>query len=68
MHILRPKHTRLKTEEVKNLLDRYNVSLTQLPKIKITDAGVPEGCQRGDIVKIERVVDGKTRAYFRVVT
>ena len=68
MHILRPKHTKLKTDEVKNTLDRYNISLTQLPKIKITDPAVPEGGERGEIVKIEREVDGKMRTYFRVVT
>ena len=37
MHILQPKHTKMKAEEVKDLLEKYNISLSQLPKIKSTD-------------------------------
>ena len=68
MHILQPKHVKLKTEEVKNLVSKYNISVAQLPKIKATDPALPEGCIRGDVVKIERDYEGKTRIYFRVVT
>ncbi len=53
MHVLQPKHTKLKTEEVDKLLADLNISLTQLPKIKITDPVLPEGCEIGDVVKIE---------------
>ena len=67
MHILQPKHIKLKTDELKALLDKYRISFSQLPKIKSSDPGVPEGCQRGDVVKIERMVDGKPRIYYRVV-
>jgi DNA-directed RNA polymerase subunit H (RpoH/RPB5) len=38
-----------------------------LPKIKSTDAALPEGFQRGDVIKIEREIEGKARAYYRVV-
>ena len=67
MHILQPKHTKLKPEEVKTLFEKYNISVSQLPKIKITDAGIPEGCNRGDVLKIERKFDDKIRVYYRVV-
>lgn len=68
MHILQPKHTKLKPEEVEKLIGNYNISVSQLPKIKSTDPALPEGCQRGDVIKIERKSSDKTREYFRVVT
>ncbi len=68
MHTLQPKHTKLKPEEVEQLVKKLNTSISQLPKIKQTDACVPEGCARGDIIRIERKIsDGKIREYFRVV-
>ena len=67
MHIHQPKHTRLKPEEVKNLLEKYHVSVAQLPKIKITDVCVPEGSQVGEVLKIERKEGDIVNTYFRVV-
>jgi DNA-directed RNA polymerase I, II, and III subunit RPABC1 len=67
MHILQPKHVKLKQEEAKALLDKYNASLSQLPKIKHSDPAVPEGCIVGDILKIERKEEGGTSQHFRVV-
>jgi len=67
MHILQPKHTKLKPKEVQELLEEYNVSLSQLPKIKSTDAGAPEGCVPGDVVKIERKSAENSYVYYRVV-
>jgi DNA-directed RNA polymerase subunit H (RpoH/RPB5) len=67
MHILQPKHTKLKAEEVKKLLDKHNISVSQLPKIKKDDISVPENCNTGDILKIERDVDGRTDTYYRVI-
>jgi DNA-directed RNA polymerase I, II, and III subunit RPABC1 len=63
MHILQPKHTKLSEEEVKKVLDRYNISLAQLPKISSKDAAVPEGSKKGDVIKIERA----SEVYHRVV-
>jgi len=37
MHTLQPKHVKLKADEIKVLLEKYNISLAQLPKIKSTD-------------------------------
>ena len=67
MHVLQPKHIKLKQEEVDKLLLKLNISLTQLPKIKITDSGLPEGSEIGDVIKIERIIDDKTIIYYRVV-
>lgn len=67
MHVLQPKHTKLKQEEVDKLLLKLNISLTQLPKIKITDPGLPEGSEIGDVIKIERLTDSKIITYYRVV-
>jgi DNA-directed RNA polymerase subunit H len=66
-HILQPKHTILKQKEAEELIEKYNISLSQLPKIKITDPAIPEGANVGDIIKIERKEENeKTQVYFRV--
>ncbi len=67
MYTLQPKHIKLKSDEIKQLLERYNISVSQLPKIKSEDPGLPEGCQTGDVVKVERTFRDKLRTYFRVV-
>lgn len=67
MHILQPKHTKLKSEEIKRLLEKYNISISQLPMIKAVDPALPEGCVKGDVVKIERKEGEKIIIYFRVV-
>ena len=68
MHILQPKLTKLKQEEVDKLLSKLNISLTQLPKIKITDPSLPEGSEISDVFKIERTIDGEKSIYYRVVS
>lgn len=67
MHALQPKHTKLKPEEVKKLLEKYNISLVQLPKISINDSAVPDGCVIGDVLQIERKIEDKIEIYFRTV-
>ena len=67
MHILQPKHTKLKPEEVKKLVEKYNISISQLPKMKSEDPALGEGYQKGDIVKLERKGDDKINVYYRVV-
>ncbi len=63
MHILQPKHAKLSQNEVKTILDKFNIALAQLPKISKKDPALPEGCETGDIVKISRVGE----MYYRVV-
>ena len=67
MHVLQPKHTKLKPEEVKKLLEKYNIALSQLPKIRVNDLGLPEGCVIGEVIKIERKDGEKINLYYRVV-
>jgi len=67
MHILQPKHTLLKSTEVEKLLVQYNISLTQLPKIKITDPALPENANVGDVIEIEHKSEDLDASYFRVV-
>jgi len=66
MHELQPKHTKLKPEETEKLLKRFDISLSQLPKISKKDPSIPEGFERGDVVSIERKGDSGEE-YFRVV-
>lgn len=63
MHILQPKHLKLSDKDTEELLNKLNISKSQIPKIFSTDSALPEGCEIGDIIKIERR-DGE---YFRVV-
>lgn len=67
MHILQPKHTKLKTEEAKKLLTDLNISISQLPRIRSEDPALPENCIPGDIIKIERKEEDKEVIYYRVV-
>jgi len=69
MHILQPKHTKLKEKDVEELLKKLNISKAQLPKILGTDAGLPEGCVVGDVIEIERkdIDSEKINKYYRVV-
>ena len=64
---LQPKHTKLKPEEVKKVLDKFNISLSQLPKINLIDSALPEGCMIGDVIMIDREEGGKIQQYYRVV-
>ena len=68
MHTLQAKHSKLKQEEVEKLLLKFNISLAQLPKVSKKDSCVFEGCQLGDVLKIERKFDDKIEEYFRVVS
>lgn len=67
MHIHQPKHTKLKGEEVKELLKKFNISLSQLPKIRQSDPAVPDGCVIGEVLKIERKEEERVHSYYRVV-
>ncbi len=67
MHILQPKHIKLKEKEAQELLEKFNISKAQLPKILSNDPALPEGCVVGDIIKIERKEEEKINLYYRVV-
>ena len=63
MHILQPKHIKLSEQEAEEFLKKLNVSRAQLPKIFLNDPALPENCEIGDIIRIER----SEGIYFRVV-
>lgn len=67
MHILQPKHTKLNEKESHELLLRLNVSKAQIPKILSSDPTLPEGCNIGDLIKIERKDEDKVTIYYRVI-
>lgn len=68
MHIFQPKHSKLKSDEAVELLEKLNISRSQLPKIKKDDATLPEDAEAGDIIKIERKSEeGKPVFYYRIV-
>ena len=63
MHVLQPKHEKLTTEEVEKVLEKFNISSVQLPKISRKDPALSDDCETGDVVKISRADE----EYFRVV-
>jgi len=64
MHVLQSKHVKLSEKESEKILKEYNLSKSQLPKILSTDPALPEGCNPGDIIKIERK---GSKPFYRVV-
>lgn len=67
MHILQPKHIKLNEKQAEEILSKFNISKSQLPKILQNDPALPEECNVGDIIKIERRDSGKINEFFRVV-
>ncbi|MAE49957.1 DNA-directed RNA polymerase subunit H [Candidatus Pacearchaeota archaeon] len=67
MHTLQPKHTILKDDELQKVLQKFHITIAQLPKIKSTDPAVPEGTALGKVMKIERKESEKVQVYYRVV-
>ena len=67
MHILQPKHSKLNEKQAEELLKKFNISKTQLPKILLSDVAVPEGSNLGNIIEIKRKEGDKINTYYRVV-
>lgn len=67
MHTLQPKHSKLSEKEIEDLLGKLNISKAQLPKILSTDPSLPEACEVGDVIKIERKGGDKVNLYFRAI-
>ncbi len=68
-HVLVPKHIKLNQEEINELLQKYNVSLRQLPKISVKDpmSKLLEA-KIGDVIKIIRKSPTAAQSdFFRVV-
>lgn len=66
-HVFVHKHSILSKKEEKELMEKYNIDKTQLPKIKLSDPALPKGAKVGDIIKIERKTEKEKVIYYRVV-
>ncbi len=69
-HILIPKHKKLSEKEKKDLLERYGVTLHELPSMYKSDSALAGmDVEVGDVIKIERESQtaGKTTFYRGVI-
>ena len=69
VHVLVPEHRILSEEEKKALLDKYKISLNQLPMILSSDPMVKQiGAKVGDVIEIKRKSPTAGEAlYYRLV-
>jgi len=64
-HILVPEHTKLNEKEVKDLLEKYHISLKELPKMSKKDPAISHlNVKEGDVVKILRKSETASEAIF----
>lgn len=68
-HILVPEHSKLTKKEIQELLEKYNITLNELPKILSTDPAIGKlNTKQGDVIKIIRdSVTAGISIYYRVV-
>jgi len=68
-HNLVPKHLKLNKEKKKELLEKYHISIKELPKIFKEDPSISHlKVQSGDVIKIIRPSGTSGRSvYYRVV-
>lgn len=68
-HRLVPKHEKISEEETEELLEEYNISKENLPKIESNDSAIKNlDVEVGDIIKITRESPSAGKSeYFRVV-
>jgi len=68
-HILIPKHSKLSGSQKEKLLEKYNISMKELPRILKTDSAITSLDSRpGDVIKIVRKSQTASEAvFYRVV-
>ena len=67
-HVLIPKHKILTKKEALAILEQFNVSLVQLPRVKLKDPVVKAlGAKVNDIVEIKREGPSGEYLYYRRV-
>ena len=69
-HSLIPKHSLCGEKEKQQLLEKYNASIKQIPRMSMNDNGIASlNAKPGDLIKIERndAYVGKI-TFYRVVT
>lgn len=70
-HILVPKHAKASEKEIKDVLDKFQITASQLPRILVSDPAIQHlDVKEDDVVKITRPspTAGETTFYRRVVT
>jgi len=70
-HELIPKHKKLSKKKKKELFEKYNISLRELPKITKDDPAIAKlDAEEGDVIKITRKSEtaGKTVYYRGVIS
>ncbi len=68
-HVFLPKHVKINDKDKKELLEKYNITIKELPKIYKTDPALRNsGVEAGDVIKIIRnsPTAGESM-YYRVV-
>jgi DNA-directed RNA polymerase subunit H (RpoH/RPB5) len=63
MHTLQSKHRKLDIKEIEIILEKFNIGLSQLPKISSKDVALTEKYEKGDIIEVTR----EDSVYYRVV-
>jgi len=69
-HVLVPKHEKLSDKEKTEILEKYNISLKQLPRISQSDPAIAHlDVEPGDLIKITRKSQtAGNSSFFRVVS
>ena len=68
MHVLQPKHSKLKPEEASKIFEKFNITKEQLPRIRQSDPAIADlGIKKGDVVKVTRKNGESDAEYFRIV-
>lgn len=69
-HVLVPRHAKVSDKEKKELTEKYNISMRNLPKIFASDPAIQDlGAKEGDVIKIVRPsrTAGSSVFYRRIV-
>lgn len=68
-HVLIPKHEIISDKEKEKLFEKYNITIKELPVIKLTDPAIGDlDVKVGDVIKITRTSStAGTTVFFRGV-
>ncbi len=68
-HVYVPKHSKLSSEAVEQLLKKYNIAKKQLPLISKNDAAIKTlDAKPGDVIEISREsTTSGTALFYRIV-
>lgn len=68
-HFLVPKHELVPADEEKKILEKYDVTKEQLPRIRSDDPAIRDltTVKKGDLIRILRKDDHTENTYYRVV-